>query len=360
MTSFLKEKNLVGPMAEVVIIGAGAAGIYTALALKKKGINTLILEKGKYEGASWRNMPKNLRLVSPPNSNKIDSFFISDYFSDYRMSALEFAKYLKEISQREKLDIKFDSKIESVEKVNSKFKLSFDSGEILETKYLINATGYYSNPFIPIFPGACKTKIKQIHFAEYKSVEEIGKDIKKILIVGKRLSAGQLISELSKYGKDIFISTRSPIEYTSGPLVFNLFLRFLNEIERMILFFKPHFKSEVPMEAADGKDLINSGRVISLKNIKEIGENEVHFENGHSEDFDMIIYATGFKACLGHFKNKKIENEIDLVDSFESRYFKNLFFIGLHNQRNFRSRFIRGIKDDVVELAKIIRSRMGN
>ena len=344
-------------MSKAIIIGAGAAGIFAAVALKKKGIESIIIEKGEDAGNSWRNMPEKLRLISPIKSHKIESVPLSEYFSDYRMTAVEFANYLRLVAERENLNIKYNSKVLSVKKSNSLFSLELDDGKCISSDYLVNATGYYSSPFLPKFSGADDTKIKQIHFADYKSPSKLGESINRILIVGKRLSAGQLISELDSAGKEVAISARGPVEYTPGPIIFNLFLRILTEFEKIILFLNPKKKMEVPMEAADGKELISSGKVALFPNIKELREREVIFENGQSESFDMIIYATGFNPSLKHLKDLGINTNLQLNNSFESTSVKNLFFLGLENQRNFRSRFIRGIKEDVLELSELLNSR---
>src|SRR5438552_2463972 len=55
--------------APVLILGAGPAGLSVAFELKRRGVPFLILEKGDGPGESWKNMPRNLKLVSPWKTN---------------------------------------------------------------------------------------------------------------------------------------------------------------------------------------------------------------------------------------------------------------------------------------------------
>ncbi len=48
--------------AEVIIIGAGPAGLVAAYELKRRGIQALLIEKASEVASSWRNRHDQLRL----------------------------------------------------------------------------------------------------------------------------------------------------------------------------------------------------------------------------------------------------------------------------------------------------------
>src|SRR5215471_13982256 len=53
------------PSTEVIVIGAGPAGLSSALALKDAGVRALVIDRADAVGASWRSRYDRLRLNSP-------------------------------------------------------------------------------------------------------------------------------------------------------------------------------------------------------------------------------------------------------------------------------------------------------
>ena len=56
---------------DVVVVGAGAAGLSAALALKDQGLRPLVLERADNVGASWRTRYDRLRLNSARRFSRI-------------------------------------------------------------------------------------------------------------------------------------------------------------------------------------------------------------------------------------------------------------------------------------------------
>lgn len=330
--------------SEVVIIGAGPAGLCLAYHLKKLNIPFLIVEKEEKVGSSWRKMPDHLHLITLWQSNFLVEEDKSRFDSLKRSTAGEFADYLEAFQNQHGFSILFNCKVDKIEQDNEskRFLLNTSQGTV-NSKVVIDCRGFFSFPFTPFYAISGDAPF-MIHFKDYKNRAQFS-EYKNILIVGKRLSAGQLISELSITGKHkIFLSIRSMLQFGPPQWLLNHFLRHLDFYEMLAMKFTSNIKrnAEVPMDHAVKKLLKNE--VVIVPDIERIESKQVHFKNGRVELIDAIIFATGFKPP-----------SIKLKNDFESAEMPNLFYLGRNSQRTFASRFIRGIRDDAEILGNVIR-----
>lgn len=343
----------------IIIIGAGPSALALAHHLTDKGHRPLLLEAGDSSGFSWGQMPDFLSLVTFWKSNyllKKDRF---KFTITKQTPALEYADYLKGLSDYPNIEVKLNTKVTNIEKREGLFQVETSRGNY-SAQVVINATGYYNSPFTPNYPGLEQTKMLNLHFRDYKNPESI-KGKKNILVVGARLSAGQLLVDLKDEDVNLSLSTRSNLEYMSVDPILKFFLFIVDHIEKPMQSFseiKSSTSAPMPHEA---KKLISSGHVKVLPAIKSIHQESVSFEDGKTEPFDAILFATGFKPQFPHL-NTCIELDKEslpkLSDGFEALYCENLFFLGLDHQNNIQSRFLRGIRNDAKELAAKVHKRL--
>lgn len=343
--------------SDIIIVGAGPAGLTLAHSLKKMGIEALILEQGSSAGYSWDHMPSELKLITYWKDNNLRPEEKSHRPSMEQVSAKEFTLYLRSLAVD--LNVQYDYEVSEVEKIGDSFHLKSEKGSFT-CRYLINCCGYFSNPFTPHYLGLKQTNILTLHFSEYvnkvKLREQLGPGIKKILIVGKRLSGGQLLEDLIQDPDfELSISRRSVIKHSSHPLLYNFFLRFLGTLES---FIKQEESLDVPMEWGPHQ-LLNEGKVNIYPDIASINEKSVTFISEIEETFDSIIFATGFRYSNSYLKGLAPQT-IELDSNFEDMRVQNLFYLGLDMQSDYRSRFLRGIREDAPYLAEIISQRLNS
>ncbi|MEM9340851.1 MAG: NAD(P)-binding domain-containing protein, partial [Bacteroidota bacterium] len=158
---------------DVVIVGAGPAGLGVGILLQKLGIDYVILEKD-FVGSSFRKWPEETRFISPsftgnffnmPDLNAISPDTSPAFnLSTEHPSGIEYARYLEGIAKHFKLTIQPGIHVKSVKKENSLFSLETDQGKYKST-YLIWAAGEYQYPKRKSFEGAelC------VHFSDVQS-----------------------------------------------------------------------------------------------------------------------------------------------------------------------------------------------
>lgn len=332
---------------DVLIIGAGPAGLLLGFYLQTQNIHYVILEKGDGPGNSWKKMPEHLHLITLWKSNCL---LLQDQekFDKFKAhSALEFANYLEEFASQNHLNVLLQFNVEEFKKEQNTFVIKAEK-ETFYSQILVDCTGYYSYPFTPPYKMS-GTRPKMIHFKDFNNAS-IFNHFEKICVVGKRLSAGQVVKELCEARPDrkLMLSSRSKIIYGSPSWIFNLILKHLDIFEWFLSkFISKKSDLEIPMHR-EIKSFIES-QVRLCSDIKEIVDSEIFFQDGKKESVDLIIFTTGFK-----------KPKPDLKNDFESSETENLFYLGLNSQRTFASRFLRGIREDAPILAKLICGRVAS
>lgn len=351
----------------VVVIGAGPAGLALAFELRRRSVNFLALEKGASAGDSWAKMPRQMKLASPWNANFLPGTDPRLHSANSEMSRSEYLDYLLNYARRSDLPIRTHTKVQSVSKMaEGDFLLQTSSGP-LSAQALVNATGVFANPFVPNIPGMTDSTIPRLHFADYSDPDTLRSLTDKpnplVLIVGKRLSAGQLMVELYEAGFHLAISHRSPIQYGPGPAMWWLFFRIFPQLERFKLRLNGARAAgpDVRMAGGTARKLIKSGCVPTFPVISRFEGNSVLFGDNRRLQPDVVLFSTGFRPALGHLASLNIstspENGIPRLHDLESVSVSGLYFLGLDHGRNFQSRFIRGIRNDARFLAERLEKR---
>ncbi len=283
-----------------------------------------------------------------------------------RTTRKEYTAYLNDYASRHRLEIRKECPVDQVEWTGSRFRVKTPQGN-LECGAVVNCAGYFSRPSIPDYPGAKESAIRQIHSAAYRSPAtagvQIGKDRGRILVVGKKLSAGETLAELVAAGFEVAISHRSPIDYWPEIWRESMLspLLWLEElIRRKFDLGRPGHL--IPrMRKSEHSKSLDSGETPTFPDIAKFEKDAVVFQDGRKEHFDLVIYATGYQCNLDHLQGLQlpsIQEGSPAVRRLESLELANLFFVGLIGGRSFRSEFLRGIREDAQLVGEIIAERV--
>ena len=352
----------------VLILGAGPAGLALAFALQQRGLDCRLLDKGPAVAHSWATMPTHLKLVSPWRANVLPGSDARRFPSNYEMPRAEYGAVLQEYARLHKLSVVTNAEVHDVTHcVSGGFTVRTSAGTFT-APLLVNATGCFAHPFFPDFPGARASSLPQFHVATYRDAGHlraaIGQPGGLVLIVGGRLSAGQAMVELVEAGFHVALSHRSPIQFGAGPLGSWIFFRIHPALERLKLRLHGNAARGFPsvMPGGRARRLIESGRVQTFPDIARFEERRVTFHDGQSLQPEAVLYATGFRPALAHLAALDLALDdrtgCPARRGFESAAVPGLFFLGLDHLRNFRSRFIRGIREDAPLLAEELAARL--
>jgi len=355
-------------MKQVCIIGAGSSGITAAKALKEKGVSFDCFEKGSNIGGVWRFNNDN-GLSSAYRSLHINTNRVVMAYSDFPMpydypmfphhsDIIEyFENYVEHFKLRE--HITFNTSVTDViRNSDGSYNVTLDNRQSYDYQYVIVANGHHWNPRFPTpaFKGEFTGEILHSHY--YREAEQVQN--KDVLVVGIGNSAVDIACEAARQHKGkVVISTRSgayitpnwiwsmPFDNLANPLTAKLPLWLQRFFLNTTLWLargkqedygvpKPNrpVLSEHPTLSQDLLNLSGRGLIKFKPNIKEFRGKTVVFEDGTEQDFDMIIYATGYKITfpfLKHYAEFDIEetNNIGLYNKVIHPAYKNLFFLAL-------------------------------
>lgn len=346
----------------VVILGAGPAGLSVGYELARRGVDFVILEKGADAGESFSLFPRNI-FFGPWINNLLPGSKVSWSWLLRRSTQPAYAWYLAEYGRQNHLPIFNQTSVHNVRQEDGRFVVETSRGEIW-CRLVVNATGYFSKPFIPNYPGlapAATSPIPYMHVARYRDVESaravIGKSSGRVLVVGKRLSAGETMCELHRSGFQVALSHRGRLKIGPSPAVEALLSPFSYLYERLSVLLRVHKDSYPPMAGGESTRYIKSGQVQTYPDVSRIEGDEVHFQDGRSDHFDLIIFATGYEPALDHLR-PLLNSGTPQLNGMESATAPGLFFVGIDNQRTYRSRFLRGITEDSRVVAELVARRV--
>ena len=191
------------------MIGAGAAGLATAGALRQRGVESVVLERGQ-PGQSWRERYGGLRLNSWGLMSSLPGYLLGRRYGRWPKREA-FTAYLVDYAERMRVDVRTGVDAQRVERGDAGWRVQTSSGEF-ESRYVVVATGEDRVPRLPDWPGREAFEGRILHSADYQRAEDFaGQDV---LVVGGGNSGCEIAAQLAEGA-----ARRVRIAVRSGPLI---------------------------------------------------------------------------------------------------------------------------------------------
>ena len=194
---------------DVVIVGAGPAGVGITSMLKDFGVeNMTLLEKGKV-GETFDKWPEEMRFITPS--------FTTNFWSQMDLNSIatgtspaftletehptgkEYANYLRTITEYFELPVKENTNVENVDYTKGQFKIDIKNEESIKSRFLIWAAGEYQYPDLNAFKGSQLC----LHNSKVKSWKNLkGKEF---YVIGGNESGIDAAINLSKVGSKVTV-----------------------------------------------------------------------------------------------------------------------------------------------------------
>jgi cation diffusion facilitator CzcD-associated flavoprotein CzcO len=312
--------------AEIVIVGAGAAGLATAGALTQRGCSAILLERDAAIGGTWTRRYDRLHLHTVRPLSGLPHYPIPRQYPRYP-SKDQFARYLQAYAAHFARDLRTGCPVARVGRVAGaqppRWQVESACGT-WRARVVVIATGQYNTPHIPTWPGRDRYTGRVIHSADYRS----GRDYagQRVLVIGIGNSGAEIAADLAEQGAALvalsvrtppFIVPRDrygvPIQFT-GLLMSALPLpgvadRLSQFVARQALGDLrpyglgpatrfPYTHHEVPCIDVGFVRELKAGHVQIRPNISGFTPDGVVYPDGREEAFDAVIAATGFQTAL--------------------------------------------------------------
>ena len=353
-------------LPNVCVIGAGSSGIAAAKALHERGIPFDCFEKSDQVGGNWVFGNRN-GMSSAYRSLHINTSRERMEYSDFPMPksypdfphhthiAEYFNDYVDRFGLRDR--IVFETGVERARRGDDGvWTVTLDTGDTRTYDALVVANGHHWDPRWPepAFPGEFNGK--QVHAHYYVDNEDF-RD-KNVLVVGIGNSAMDIAVESSFVARNTFLSSRRgayilpkylfgrPLDQIgvnslTGKLPWGFRQAILSAMYRVGVgkvqdygLPEPDHKlgDAHPTISADFLNRIAHGEMTWKPNLSRLDGDRVVFEDGSSEEIDIIVYCTGYKVTFPFFDEDFVsapDNDLPLFRRVFKPGIDNLAFIGL-------------------------------
>ncbi len=271
-------------MFDLLIIGAGPAGISAAWEAQKSNLNYLVLEKGLI-GNTIYNYPIGLTVFSTVNELEFREGDLEP--AREKPTREELLSYYTRFVLENDLNIQWEEKVLSVEKSGENHFLVKSEKGVYETMNVLFAFGAMDYPRRLNVPGEDLPKVHHLFRETYPWVK------KNAMVIGGGNSAGEAALFLSQEGANAILAIFREDWENNDPK------------QGCIKYWVKQ-----PLEDQLKKDCLN---VYFLNRVVEIRENEIVLENesGEIETFanDVVFILIGSDADLTMLKDLGVETK---------------------------------------------------
>ena len=348
--------------SEVVVFGAGPAGLAVGACLKERGASFVMLEQAAEVGSTWRRHYERLHLHTIKQLSALPHMPWPDEVPMYPGRA-QVVDYLERYARRFRLEPRFGHTVTRAHQDGARWVVRARGAEI-RSRALVVATGYNRVPKVPSWPGRERFRGAVRHSSEYKSGEAFRG--KRALVVGIGNSGGEIALDLWESGAETTLSVRSPVHvvprdlhgipaqvnslYGLGRLPVALADRIaLAILDRVVGDLSPWGlprpdigparqvveKGRIPLIDIGTVALVKQGKIRVVPGPRAYTETGVELTDGREIPADLVVLATGYRPALDDFLDRAAEHVDDRGyprwHGEEAKSAKGLYFIGFRN-----------------------------
>jgi len=311
---------------EVLVIGAGPAGLAVAATLKQKGRAVLVLEKATQVGASWRNHYSRLHLHTVKALSALPGLAFPDDAPRYvpRQGVVD---YLATYAERAGIAPRFGEEAAAIVRDGAgRWRTSTRSGRTFASDAVVVTTGANNHPFAPTIEGeehfAAAGRI--VHSRDYRDAAPFAGQ--RVLVVGMGNTGAEIALDLAEHGVAAALSVRSPInivhrdvlgrptQQTSIMLarlpapIGDALARLLCDVtvgdigryglprSRVSPLRQLREHGRTPVIDVGTLARIKSGEIAVFPGLRRLVAGGAEFVDGRTAGFDAIVLATGYRS----------------------------------------------------------------
>ena len=282
-----------------LVIGAGQGGLASSYALKRRGIEYVVLDRDSGPGGAWQHRWDALTMddvhgvadlpdsTAPGRSPERANVVIPEYFGEYE--------------SEHDLPVERPVKVMRVEAEDGARQgplvLTADDGRTWRTRTLVNATGTWTRPFVPAYPGASSFAGEQFHTVTYPGPEHFRG--KRVAVIGGGASAVQFIGQIAPIADIVWVTRREPVwrdGFDGLEVVTGIEERAVqglptqSVVSGTALSLRPQEYEASRLGAYDRR----------LPMFERIEPEGLRWADGRFERVDILLWATGFRPAIDH------------------------------------------------------------
>ncbi len=312
-------------VCDVLVIGAGPAGLAAGAALRARGVSPVIVDKAEAVGAVWRRHYDRLHLHTDRSHSALPGLPMPKAYGRYP-SRLDVIAYLESYFAHFDLKPQFGTAIATLRRDGALWRAQTSGERAFEAPAVVVATGLADFPHSPEWPGLATFGGEVLHSSAYRNPERFRG--RKVLVVGFGNSGGEIALDLAEAHVDVALSVRGPVSIVPRDLLgipiqtltiaqSRLPARLADTLNAPVLRLaigdietlglRRSVKGPRRTVEEDGRiplldigtlAMIRAGRIAVRPDVAEVSQGAVRFADGRKETFDAIVLATGFRPDL--------------------------------------------------------------
>ncbi|WP_329459016.1 NAD(P)-binding domain-containing protein [Streptomyces sp. NBC_01497] len=294
-----------GRPVDVVVVGAGQAGLSSAYHLGRTGFvperDTVVLDHAPGPGGAWQFRWPSLTYGKVHGMHSLPGLELETTGTDAaRPSSEVVSGYFADYEHRFGIRVHRPVDVPAVrEGPAGRLRVETSAGVLL-TRALINATGTWDRPFLPHYPGQDSFRGRQLHTARYRGPEEFAG--LRVVVVGGGASGTQHLMEIAPFAASTTWVTRTPPVFREG---------FGQEQGRAaVALVEERVRQGLPprsVVSVTGLPLNDAVRRALADGVLDrqpmfdrVTPTGVAWDDGRGVEADVILWATGFRPAVAH------------------------------------------------------------
>ncbi|MEO5845457.1 MAG: NAD(P)/FAD-dependent oxidoreductase [Caldimonas sp.] len=311
---------------DILVIGAGPAGLAVAATLKDKGRRPLVIEKAADVGASWRAHYARLHLHTVKALSALPGLPFPDESPRYvsRAGVVDYlAKYASDMGIAPRFG---EEAVAVVRDEAGRWRTSTRTGGTFASEAVVVASGANHQPFTPKIDGEGSFRVtgRILHSRDYRDPAPFAGQ--RVLVVGMGNTGAEIALDLAEGGVATALSVRSPVnivrrdvmgrptQQTSIMLsrlphaIGDALARFFCDVtvgdigryglpgSRLSPLRQLREQGRTPVIDVGTLARIKSGEIAVFPGLRRLVPGGAEFVDGRSAKFDAVVLATGYRA----------------------------------------------------------------
>ena len=338
---------------EVIVIGAGQAGLAMGYFLAQQSRHFVVLDRARSIGAAWRARWDSLTLFTPRRYDGLPGLEFSGDADGYPTRD-EVIEYLERYADKFDLPIALEHGVRSLSRTDDSFVLDLEDGSSIEADQVIVATGPFQIPHVPVFAADLAPDVFQVHSTGYRNPSDLPKGT--VLVAGGGNTGFQIAQELAAT-HEVHLAVGS----RQLPLPQRFFGRDLFWWLERTRVLRKTVDTRLGKRMRERDTLIGS----SPRSAKRHGVNmkpravgvsgrTVSFTDESTLDVDAVIWATGYRFDHSWIELPVADDDGKLLHRRGVTDVRGLYFLGLPWQHTRGSALLGWVKDDAEFIADAI------
>jgi len=341
---------------DVVVIGAGQAGLTMGRLLAQQRHRFVVLEAADAIGAAWRTRWDSLRLFTPRRYSALAGLpFPGD--PDGHPTRDDVIAYLETYAETFELPVELNSPVRSVSRASGGFAVRLDDRDI-DADQVVVATGPFQTPNVPAVAGDLAPSVFQTHSTGYGRPSDVPPGT--VLVAGGGNTGYQIAKELSStHDVSLAVGSRQkplPQRVLGRDVFWWLTKTGLMSKTADSRIGRRMQQTDTLIGSSPG-ELTRRHRIEIRPRVVGATGRTVSFADGSALAVDSVVWATGYRPDYSWISLPTFDAEGRLRHRRGVTDVAGLYFLGLTWQHTRGSALIGWVKDDAQFIAEQIAVR---